>query len=289
MSYRNIVVGTDLSPTARIPTDRAAMLARRLGAKLTLLYAGNNPGYPLGAQGRLYGADYVAAPGNPADVLVNESEKIGADLLVVGSVGMTGARRFMLGSVPNKVSHSTKTDLLIVKSDFERARIRANEYRRLVIGTDGSETSMHAVDVACAIGAALDAKPLIVCAYEGSPDRERPQPRPEPSAGDPREGGDATASEGGDRGAGQGVGATQATDVLERAARRARDAGTPADVRAIEGAPADVILAVAEDEDSDLIVVGNVGMSGAKRFMLGNVPHRISHRAPVDLLILRTK
>jgi nucleotide-binding universal stress UspA family protein len=43
-----------------------------------------------------------------------------------------------------------------------------------------------------------------------------------------------------------------------------------------------------EEENAGLIVVGNVGMSGAKRFMLGNVPHRLSHHAPSDLLILRT-
>ena len=64
--------------------------------------------------------------------------------------------------------------------------------------------------------------------------------------------------------------------------------GVEADVRAIEGHPAETLIRIAEKEDFDLIAVGSVGMSGAKRFMLGNVPHRISHHAPTDLLILHT-
>jgi nucleotide-binding universal stress UspA family protein len=281
------VAGTDLSPTAQVATDRAAMLARKLGANLTLLYAGTNPGYPLGAMGRSYGADYLAVPGTPAEVLVDESERLKADLLVVGSVGMTGARRFMLGSVPNKVSHSASVDLLIVKSDLERARVRANEYRRLVIGTDGSETSMLAVDVGCAIAAALDAKPMIVCAYEAV---SEPAPTPGADADDTpgrRTPGPAIDTSG-ERTAGIG-GERQAIDILERAAERARRAGTQAEVHALEGPAAEAIVSFAERDDSDLIIIGNIGMTGAKRFMLGNVPHRVSHRAPVDVLILRTK
>jgi nucleotide-binding universal stress UspA family protein len=275
MKYRHIVAGTDLSETARVATDRAAMLASKLGAKLTLLYAGTNPGYPLGALGRLYGANYLSVAGSPGEVLVDASARLEADLLVVGSLGMTGARRFMLRSVPNKVSHSTTMDLLIVKSDFAGARARANEYRSIVIGTDGSETSMLAVDVGCAIAAALDAKPVIVSAYEPSPSNAE------------AEGNDDSDSEG--NGTWQVGGRMEAAEVLERAAARAESAGAPADVRAVEGGPAEVILSLTEAEDFDLIVVGNVGMSGARRFMLGNVPHRISHRAPADVLILKTK
>jgi nucleotide-binding universal stress UspA family protein len=281
MTYKNIIVGTNLSETARVATDRAAMLARRLGAKLTLIYAGRNPGYPLGALGRSYGADYKAVPGAAAEVLVGESEKLGADLLVVGSVGMTGARRFMLGSVPNKVSHAASVDVLIVKSDFELARTRANEYRRLLIGTDGSETAMRAVDVGSGIAAALGAKPVILCAFGSTSDRER-----DPTEDDASPGVDA----GGDSDEDWHIGgASQAREVLERAAERSERMGADAEVRAVEGAPADALLSVADDEDFDLIVVGNVGMTGAKRFMLANVPHRISHQAPVDVLILRTK
>src|SRR6478672_11371300 len=55
-----------------------------------------------------------------------------------------------------------------------------------------------------------------------------------------------------------------------------------------EGDPADAILDVAEEQDADLIIVGNKGMTGAKRFLLGSVPNKVSHRAPCSVLIIRT-
>jgi nucleotide-binding universal stress UspA family protein len=45
---------------------------------------------------------------------------------------------------------------------------------------------------------------------------------------------------------------------------------------------------VAEERGSDLIVVGNKGMTGAKRFLLGSVPNKVSHHAPCSVLIIRT-
>ena len=55
-----------------------------------------------------------------------------------------------------------------------------------------------------------------------------------------------------------------------------------------QGEPADAILDVAEEENADLIVVGNKGMTGAKRFLLGSVPNKVSHHAPSSVLIVRT-
>jgi len=54
------------------------------------------------------------------------------------------------------------------------------------------------------------------------------------------------------------------------------------------GDPADAILDVAEEERADLIVVGNKGMTGAKRFLLGSVPNKVSHHAPCSVMIIRT-
>ena len=55
-----------------------------------------------------------------------------------------------------------------------------------------------------------------------------------------------------------------------------------------QGDPADAILDVAEEQGADLIVVGNKGMTGARRFLLGSVPNRVSHHAPCSVLIIRT-
>ena len=45
---------------------------------------------------------------------------------------------------------------------------------------------------------------------------------------------------------------------------------------------------MAEERGADLIVVGNKGMTGARRFLLGSVPNKISHHAPCSVLIIRT-
>ena len=55
-----------------------------------------------------------------------------------------------------------------------------------------------------------------------------------------------------------------------------------------EGDPADAILDVAEETNADLIVVGNKGMTGAKRFLFGSVPNKVSYHAPCSVMIIRT-
>jgi nucleotide-binding universal stress UspA family protein len=77
--------------------------------------------------------------------------------------------------------------------------------------------------------------------------------------------------------------------LLDSAAQTARDAGVEeVETVARVGDAADAILDVAEEQRSDLIVVGNKGMTGATRFLLGSVPNKISHHAPCSVLIVRT-
>jgi len=54
------------------------------------------------------------------------------------------------------------------------------------------------------------------------------------------------------------------------------------------GDPCDALIAVAQDVDADLIVVGSRGMTGVKRFVLGSVPNKIAHHAPCSVLIVDT-
>ncbi|MFP5299425.1 MAG: universal stress protein, partial [Actinomycetota bacterium] len=85
------------------------------------------------------------------------------------------------------------------------------------------------------------------------------------------------------------AGAAQAEDVLERAAQHAAKFEVDPELRSVEGSAAECLLQIAKDEDFDLICVGSIGMSGTSRFMLGNVPHRLSHQTPTDILILNTR
>ena len=284
--YKKVAVGTDLSATARVATDHAAAMAKSLGADLVLIHVGPDPGEPFQELAKSYGAEARLAQGNPAEKLLVEAEAAGADLLCVGSVGMSGARRFMLGNVPNKVSHHADRDLLIVKTDKGPKDMEA--YSKILVGTDGSPTAMRAVQMAAELAKALNATMTIVTAYEPPTEAEleayRSGGSDAISAWNAPKAQRDTPSEFQWRIAD----ASLAQDVLERAEDCAAERGARFEVRAVEGPPADTLLQIAEDENFDLISVGSVGMAGPKRFMLGNVPHRLSHHAPTDLLILRT-
>jgi nucleotide-binding universal stress UspA family protein len=288
--YKKIVVGTDLSKTSRIAVAHAAALASRLGSGLVLVHAGDDPGEPLAELGSKYGAEVVARPGSPAEVLLSEAESHGAELLVTGSVGMSGAKRFKLGNVPNKLSHHADRDMLIVKTDVPGKTEDFEGYAKILVGTDGSPTAQRAVKMAATLAKELGAKLSIVTAYEPPTEHELEQAR-KASSGDMASMWSASKTQRDTPPEFQWriAGASQAEDVLERAEDCAVEVGYEgADVRTVEGPPAETLLSIAEDEDFDLIAVGSVGMAGAKRFMLGNVPHRLSHHTPVDILILHT-
>lgn len=146
-------------------------------------------------------------------------------------------------------------------------------FESIVVGTDGSQTALTAVDRAVQLARSEGARLEIVSAYEPvGGQRLREERRPAPAdvqwTVNPRE---------------------DVDDTLERAAQVAREAGLSAvEVHARQGDPADAILDVAEERGADLIVVGNKGLTGAKRFLLGSVPNKISHHAPCSVLIVRT-
>ena len=141
-------------------------------------------------------------------------------------------------------------------------------FSSIVVGTDGSDTAMLAVQEAIELAAASGAKLHIVSAYA-------------PVA--------AKVSGGGPEAADWNVGPDVLVEgVLSAAQHAAAGLGVQADCRALRGDPADALIEAAEQEGADLIVVGNRGMTGAKRFLLGSVPNKVSHHAPCSVLIVRT-
>jgi nucleotide-binding universal stress UspA family protein len=77
-------------------------------------------------------------------------------------------------------------------------------------------------------------------------------------------------------------------ETLRQAEENVSQAGMKVETYAREGDPADAVLDVAEEKSADLVLVGNRGMTGARRFLLGSVPNKISHHAPCSVLIIRT-
>jgi nucleotide-binding universal stress UspA family protein len=143
----------------------------------------------------------------------------------------------------------------------------------IVVGTDGSPPAAVAVRHAIELARDLGARLQIVSAYEPVSDQRLRGERIEVPKDlqwmiNPRE--DVLA-------------------LLDSAREEASAAGVAeVETFARQGDAADAILDVAEEQRSDLIVVGNRGMTGAKRFLLGSVPNKVSHHAPCSVLIVRT-
>jgi nucleotide-binding universal stress UspA family protein len=145
-------------------------------------------------------------------------------------------------------------------------------FQTIVVGTDGSETAGEAVREAIELAKLCGGSIELVSAYEPvSNQRLREESRQAPEdlqwMVNPREDVEAT---------------------LRDASERVEEAGVKVHTYPREGDPADAILDVAEERNADLIVVGNKGMTGAKRFLLGSVPNKVSHHAPCSVLIIRT-
>jgi nucleotide-binding universal stress UspA family protein len=119
--YERILVGTDGSSTAASAVDRAVGLAAATGAKVTVLTAGSGAKALITAESEVarhrgsgVDIDAMAVDGDPSAVLIDEAERGGYDLLVVGNKGMSGVSRFLIGSVPNRISHHATSTVLIV-------------------------------------------------------------------------------------------------------------------------------------------------------------------------------
>ncbi len=142
-------------------------------------------------------------------------------------------------------------------------------YQTVVVGTDGSDSSMRAVDRAAQI-AGPDAKLIVASAY-------LPQHEDTRAA-------DALRNE-----SYKVSGTAPIYAILQDAKQRAHKAGAKnVEERPIEGAPVDALIKLAEDEKADLLVVGNVGLSTIAGRLLGSVPANVSRRAKVDVLIVHT-
>jgi nucleotide-binding universal stress UspA family protein len=124
-----IVVASDCSETASRAVAWAAEMARRYEAGLTVVQAFVPGPAPPGAETDLavYAERHggpgtrvrVAAGDDPATVIVEAAEAERADVLVVGNIGMSGRREFLLGNVPNRVSHNARCTVVIVNTAEE--------------------------------------------------------------------------------------------------------------------------------------------------------------------------
>ena len=122
-------------------------------------------------------------------------------------------------------------------------------YRRILVGSDGSPTAARAVDRAVEVATVTGASLTVLSAGKGE----------------------------------------TGLAIAQKEADRHRDAGVVIDARSSSKDPVSALIDTAEEGGYDLIVVGNKGMTGARRFLpIGAVPNKVIHHLPTAVLIVRT-
>lgn len=156
-------------------------------------------------------------------------------------------------------------------------------YRTIMVGTDGSASSMRAVERAGAFAEQESAKLIIATAHTPSAETSGLRAPAHDYASDPR----AADALGGDEYKLHGEAPTY--EILRDAAARAKAAGArDVEERAVTGAPVPALVKLANEVNADLLVVGDVGLNTAAGRLIGSVPSEVARKAKVDILIVHT-
>jgi nucleotide-binding universal stress UspA family protein len=145
------------------------------------------------------------------------------------------------------------------------------DMKTIVVGTDGSDSSLVAVAQAAELAAGLGGTLNIACVVQMAKDLPMDPMAP------------AMVPTGYDQ---------QVLDAGNAAVAKAAEVATAkgADVQTYirHGEPSHALIELCEEVEADLLVVGSRGMTGAARFLLGSVPNRCAHHAPCSVMIVRT-
>ena len=151
-----------------------------------------------------------------------------------------------------------------------RAREKRCAVKKIVVGTDASESSFDAVKTASELAAVTKAELHIVCVASLAADLAMhgvaPLAIPDNYDDEAKK---------------------AAASAVEQARSIAAAAGANAVVHVLDGDASTALMDFCKKNDADLLVVGSHGMTGAARFLLGSVPNRVAHHAPCSVLIAR--
>jgi nucleotide-binding universal stress UspA family protein len=287
-----VLVATDFSATAEAALAWAVELVRSRGGTLTLVHALDLHG-PLtdflpsppdldehvqgAAAARLTElAAGLGEQGMPVETrlelgvasqaIVRAAEELRADLLVVGSRGLTTVAHLLLGSTAQRVvQHAPCPVLTVHPGDRERHP----PLRHVLLPTDFSRDAERAAHAARALlGTATGARLTLLHAYHLPVEYTAYGTIP---TGLPFQ---------------QDV-ATLAEEKLAEAATTLATEGLQVDTLAREGYPPDVIVETARELDADVIAMGTHGRTGLRHLLLGSNAERVVENAPCPVLTVR--
>jgi nucleotide-binding universal stress UspA family protein len=308
---RTILVPVDFSDPARLALEEAIALGKKLGAELHLLHC-----YPLivpstfslyklevprtfeddvrmvreAAQRRMtqwsrrIGAAAVPvrehlAANLPSAEIADVARKIGADLIVMGTRGLSGLEHVLLGSVAERTVRTAPCPVLTVgmrdakdratrESNLPQKEIAVKEIHKILVPVDFSEHSQRALDEAIAFATTFGAEVHLLHSYQIHPQAIAPY--------------------------GIVVPETYEHDVRMAALRQLAEwrdkvsaAGCKVQEHLTAHFPSEAIAEMAERLKVDLIVMGTRGLTGLKHVLLGSVAERTIRTAPCPVLTVK--
>jgi nucleotide-binding universal stress UspA family protein len=303
MNIQKIAVGIDFSPESEIATQHAMRIARHTGAEVVLVHVGaildqpeqaSTPKHPSikewesfirhelaedrqrleAVRERLLGQgveiSHVVRDGFADTSLAETAKEIGAELLIVGTHGRSGLKRFFLGSISERVARLSDTNVMVARA------LDGGDggYRRILVPTDFSAPAAKALDLAFLLAArgtepraAID---VIHCwqvpVTASTP--YAPFKAAEEALATVRDAMVETVQESGQR-------------LLERY----KPAGVDLTFQAFEASPAHGIQDRLEQGNYDLVIVGSHGRRGLRRLLLGSVAELTVRHAPCSVLV----
>jgi nucleotide-binding universal stress UspA family protein len=160
--YRRVMIATDGSSTADRAARKGYELAETLGVPVTIVFVGHPKTGELVTQDTIatyagdVPTDVMLREGQPAAQILAAADEVDAGVVVVGNKGMTGAKGFLLGSVPQEVAEGSTRDVLIARtvtqivSDLSRGEggivERAGE--KMAVYVDGAG-ELHVMSARC--------------------------------------------------------------------------------------------------------------------------------------------
>ena len=299
MQPAKILMPTDFSACANSALGHAVDLAEHFGAALHLLHVvvlhqddPHSPGHAFPGLEELHqhmeeaassemrrwtedpraaGLEVVEAQSRhiaAAPAILQYADREGVDLIVLGTHGRRGLRRFLLGSVTEEVVRSASCPVLTLREGAEARRFR--ELARIVVPFDFSEDSRTALavarDLAASYGGRIDLVHVVQPAvdlqaeallrgYVIEFDREKLYRRAE--------------------------------QRLSQAVEKLGPTAVPVERHLLDGHVASELTQHAETSGADLIVLASHGLSGLQHFLLGSVAEKVIRSAACPVLTLR--
>lgn len=201
----------------------------------------------------------ILRKGAPADMILETAKEAGATMIAICTRGLSGPARWVLGSVAEKVLHSSPLPVLVARSfppGMSRGRLEAKPVRKFLVPLDGSRQSLGVLDPLLRLARPVDAHVTLLHVTEPSPYDGRWDERDE---------------------------------TMAEAERLLRESCIPATVEHRKGEPGEQILRAVEEHGIDLIGMTTHGRSGAPRWILGSVTATLMQTASVPLMVVRNR